>query len=70
MPHNCPVCHQQLMVASYRGGIVVWCANGPCRSIAANDGAEGVTEAEAFANLQKAIDKEIQNGDSQSPTQE
>lgn len=63
MSYSCPVCHRPLLQASCHTSVLLWCGHGACPSIAANDGGEGNTWAEAFADLKRKIDKEIEEAD-------
>lgn len=58
--YTCPVCKQFLTVSENEDGTVyeMWCDHGPCKSYAANDGADGATHLEAYNNLCKAIELE------------
>jgi hypothetical protein len=54
--HACPVCKQPLFkLPAAAGRVLLWCGYGPCQSAAANDGASGLTEQEAFEQLQTYI---------------
>ena len=54
--YTCPVCRQPLFkLPAAAGRVLVWCGYGPCKSQAANDGASGLTEQEAFEQLQTYI---------------
>lgn len=60
--HRCPVCREPLSLArpgDYRSGFFVWCANGPCKSVAANEGAEAASEKQAFKQLKARIQEEL-----------
>lgn len=59
----CPSCGNKLAVSFKSSpGVTphyeVWCPVGRCPSEAANQGAQGRTEQEAFAALEKAIEAE------------
>lgn len=56
--YRCPSCNNLLCVDFHNGLFVLWCGHGPCPSYAANDGAEGATEAGAFGLLERKIDNE------------
>ena len=53
--HYCPECKQPLSreVEPDTGLITLWCAFGPCTSIVTNLGGTGMTDAEAFKDLEK-----------------
>ena len=55
--YKCPECGKLLTVQRTENAVAVYCANGKCHSYAMNDGAEGKTEAEAYASLCKTHDE-------------
>ncbi len=56
---KCPVCNNPLNVERHPdtpdGYYILWCGVGRCPSTAANDGASGPTEQEAFEQLKRCI---------------
>lgn len=55
----CPVCEKPLDLEKRDvDSLGLWCAYGPCPSYAANDGAEGATESEAYYELVRKVEAE------------
>lgn len=57
---NCPVCNRPLTLSPVleQGNVYMYCAYGPCESEAANHGASGISEREAYKKLCAAVEKE------------
>lgn len=56
---KCPACNTLLAMAANSGQRkLLWCEYGPCKSLAANRGAVGVNEQEAFNQLSDTIAEE------------
>lgn len=59
--HRCPVCGGHLRFIYERASerrVFMYCSIGRCHSEAANEGAWGLTEREAYDALRKAVDAE------------
>lgn len=58
--YTCPACKRFLYVSENEDGTVyeMFCDYGPCKSSAANEGADGKTHLEAYQKLCKAIEQE------------
>lgn len=58
--YTCPICREPLCLgpATNDVPIFLWCGTGRCKNKAANNGAHGKTEDEAFSALLENIDRE------------
>jgi hypothetical protein len=54
----CPECRAPLSLAIQPDGVMIFCANGPCKSEACNIGTAGRDEMAAFRELEKNWNEE------------
>lgn len=60
---KCPVCEQPLHSEPLGDKQLVFCAYGPCPSVAANSGAEGDTFEEARKELCRRVEWELEQNE-------
>lgn len=60
---KCPVCDQPLHAEPCGENKLVFCANGPCPSRAANEGGEGFLLEEAYAVLRRKVQCELEQNE-------
>ena len=54
----CPSCGTSLRASIYCQGWLVWCGNGRCTSVAANEGADAENVEKAVRKLKAAVKQE------------